>query len=63
MIAEVKRQPRSNRRSPPLGKEHDKPEFTNTSSYILLPFLHTVPIFPEGVERHLLVQLKIAVVL
>ena len=38
-------------------------EFTNTSSYILLPFLQTVHIFPEGFERHLLVQLKISEVL
>ena len=28
MIAEVKRQPRSNRRSPPLDKVHDKPEIS-----------------------------------
>ena len=27
MIAEVKRQPRSNRRTPPLDKPRDKPEF------------------------------------
>ena len=59
MIAEVKRQPRSNRRTPLLDKPRDKPGVTNISSYILLPFPQTSHTFPEAFEELLPVDVRI----